>query len=359
MEHYFKIVFWFSRRVGGDKKLEAFTLQRALFKLLGFYWWDRGSSVPLPDLFKIWIYPVLYPILLLVVSYLTIKAVTQMDIIDDYDYVRKVNGFVVSMTFIASALKCFYLRFIGEDIRYLIQMTEDIGEVNTTNEPLAGALRTCVNYLSLLFCNAGTWTLYYLITYQDVPFPTDYPWNQQYTLGWFIAFCLTFLCALFCATIHTLVDTIYPMSVEVITIHIERIRIHLSFIGSGKWSDQTRLYQAVETHVVLLRVHKQMKKCFGMLFVAQAVYTVLHACVLIFAVVNFNSLSFAMYDNAWYNCNPSTRKVLLLFGEACKKQAYLEGFGTVRAALPTYLRSLQESISYFLVLKTVTSEAER
>lgn len=55
-----------------------------------------------------------------------------------------------------------------------------------------------------------------------------------------------------------------------------------------------------------------MKKCFGMLFVAQAVYTVLHACVLIFAVVNVSLICLAR--KLINSINPVPRFKPLLLG---------------------------------------------
>ncbi|KAK9506528.1 hypothetical protein O3M35_008450 [Rhynocoris fuscipes] len=374
MDVYYKCAFWFCKKITGEKIMGIFTVQKALLKVLGYYWFSGGWKLPLPNIIKAWFYPVLYPSVEFIVSYLTIKAVTSMIASNDYEFTRKINGYIVSMTFIACALKSIYFRIIDKDVQKLIEMIEKIADVDIENGPIANAHRACTSYATLLLINAGSWALYYLITHFDFPFPTAYPWNQETTLGWWTAFFITFNCAFYCALIHTLVDTVFPMCVAVITYHINQIKTSLRKLGTeGKWSDQYLIIQAIQLHVKILRVNKQIKKCFGLLFVAQSVYTVLHACSLIFAVMqadetvaplmsalpmlsaayaqlfmycyygqtltnHHESLSFALYNNCWYCCNTRLRKLIIIFGEGLKKDIYLEGFGTVQASFPTYLK---------------------
>ncbi|XP_014261896.1 odorant receptor 85c-like [Cimex lectularius] len=378
----------YSVAIAGDKKLEVYTLYFSFLNFLGFDWKQGGINVPVPAWVKFKVYPASYPIMMLIVSFLIIKLNVEVEPKTEFEMIKMINGFIVSMTFIAAFAKLLYLRIIKNDILELLNMSVTVGPISAEKPVVKDTIRSCVLYFILLNANVGTWTVGYLWLHNDLPFAAAFPWDESTVVGFSLSFNVDVLCAFYCSIGHTVLDISFPLVVSTMCWHIQRLEKLLSTLGKDYFIDRMILDKAVDLHVRLLR---QVIVCYNQLIVAQSVYTVLHSCILIYAVVKVSNkveaalssvpmlsasyaqlymycsygqlltdkthtLSFAAYNNEWYRCPPKLRKSLVLFLEATKRAVHLKGFGNIQASLANYLHSLQDSVSYFLVLKTLTSD---
>jgi len=70
---------------------------------------------------------------------------------------------------------------------------------------------------------------------------------------------------------------------------------------------------------------------------------------------SFNNLRLSLCDNLWYECTLSQQKALAIALEVSKRSVYMTGWSVVTATLRTYVLTIRESISYFLIIQTLTA----
>ncbi|XP_014261973.1 odorant receptor 85b-like [Cimex lectularius] len=376
-----------------EGRLRIFTLQRVLLKILGFEWWKEGLNFPLPDFMKKWGYQAFWVILMICDIVLTLKASVWMAIDNDLKYTIKMNGIIVMMPFVGSLIKIFYLRYMQKEFIELIETCESIGHLDMEEESIQSGLRLNFVYINMLLSTVGIWAIFFTIINHEIPVATDFPWSQDVALGQFFSLMIDFYCGINCCLAHSLLDTIFPVSAIVIIAHLATLRKKLAKLGCNKYQDEVLLNESIELHNKLLSMSELLQICYNEVSVAQSLYSVMHSCVLIFAVEQvpnkfsvlvssfplllcsyaqlwmycsfgqmmtdeFDKISFALYNNRWYACSISSRKALVTFAQACQKKVGLKGVGNINASYSNFLHKIQDSVSYYLILKTVTSESD-
>ncbi|BES88125.1 Hypothetical protein NTJ_00931 [Nesidiocoris tenuis] len=374
--------------LSGDEKMKIFTIQRAFLNILGFNWFEGGIGLFLPGFLKHNAYRCIYPSWMIVTGILTLDYALRFQDV----FIQKINGYICSMTFFSAALKIIVFNIYGSRVKKLYEEVEALGVLNAKTPKIEGHLKVGLSYAALVFSNAMTWSLWWLLVHADIPFGITLPWESK-GFNFLFTVQVGFLAACFCALCHILVDTTFQMLVAGITFHIDRLSELLSQLGSNqkKLSDDAIMASAVDLHVELLKIANLLAAGYSDLFVCQSVYTVVHSCILLYGAVNvdnkvevvmnqgtmlatsyaqllvycfygdlltskFEELLFSSYDNAWYQSPLKVKKSLAHFSKMTHRRISLRGFGGVQPSLSNWLHSLQDSVSYFLFLKTVTTE---
>nr|APZ81453.1 olfactory receptor 31 [Adelphocoris lineolatus] len=376
--------------ISGDKKLMLFSIQKAFLNILGFDWFPGGVNLPLPAFVKHTLYRLLYPVLMIVVAILILVYVFTHEVVTENDFIIKINGYIVSMTFFAASFKVLIFIFQKNMFKELFLMVEMVGAIDTDAPSTKSHIYNCYIYITLVLMNPGTWAAWWVIVHNDTPFRAQYPWGNE-GFGYMLSYFVGVNGAVFCGLCHILVDTSFMMVVAGITLHVDMLSASLSYLGKNRFKDNKILSAAIDKHAELLRVSQHLSQCYSNLFVAQSVYTVGHSCVLLFGAVHvasqvevvmnqgtmlatsysqllvycyygellttkFSDLVFDSYNNKWYDCELSVQKALPNLTLMSMRHVSLRGFGNVHPSKSNWLHSLQESVSYFLFLKTISGE---
>nr|AXX83042.1 odorant receptor [Yemma signatus] len=396
---YYRILMGSLRLVTGHKTIQTWTFHKGCLRILGNDWEVRKPKRSLLRIIWTVLYPASYILLLGISVVLTVKnAITilkhQGKSGDILQFIRAMNGFIVSIAYVYAAAKGIIFKAQGGQLLRLMDMLDELGEQDDDGRPHRDrALLNCTLYMGLLFVTPGAWTIYFVFFHQAIPYPTEFPWSEDTHLGYFASFSTDFVTAVYCAALHSVYDTMFPMVVGVISGHLASLKAKLAKFGGGglDGKEESVLRKCHLKHVDILRIMKHMNDCFRLLFLVQTTYTVLHACVIIYQVMqvsdialaimntspilssaysqllmycyygqllttNFEELKEGLYENKWYNCDGRTKKSLCLMTLMADRPVRLESYGITSAAHHTYLSSLQDSISYYLILKTLTTE---
>nr|QQP19702.1 olfactory receptor 7 [Tropidothorax elegans]QQP19781.1 olfactory receptor 86 [Tropidothorax elegans] len=390
MEEIHRQVLRLACYLTGDEEVQQFTLHKAILQFLGYDWWDKpGWGVQ--KVCKRLLNPVLYMSLLLVVTVLTGHRCFTLDKNDPLGFLLFMNNIIVIFTFSCAMIKTIYMKFFyGKQAKELMDMLVRLGDMKQGRPIWEGSLKACTFFLCLLVNVCFLWAVYCLAKYRVFSYQTSYPWSQDTVHGWLAAFQLSFMTAFYTSQIHSAMDSFFSVSCGIMMAHLQVLTDMLRTIGLPGNRDRATLISAVKLHVNIIRAAEKMNDCGKLLFAFQSLYTVLHACVLIFAFIKaddvlaalsnimpmliasyvqlflycyysqklsnkFEDLHFACYDNLWYRSSQEVQKGLLMFVMASKKQIFLRGLGMAKASFASYLSSIQESISYYLILKTLTA----
>ncbi|BES88124.1 Hypothetical protein NTJ_00930 [Nesidiocoris tenuis] len=368
--------------------MEIFTIQRAFLNILGFNWYEGGVGLFLPGFLKFNVYRTVYPVWLIVAGILCLDyAVKYQD-----NFVQKINGYICAMTFLCAALKIIVFNIYGSRVQNLFQEVEALGDLSAQNPKIEGHLKVCLSYVALVISNPMTWALWWLLVHHEPAAGITLP-GEMKGFTFLLSVEIQFFAACFCGSCHILVDTTFQMIVVGITFHIDRLSTMLSQLGlqNKTLSDDAIMGSAVDLHVKLLKVANLWAEAYSDLFVCQSVYTVVHSCVLLYGAVHvdsmievimsqgtmlatsyaqllvycfygqlltskFEDLLFSSYDNAWYQSPLNIKKSLVHFSKMTHRQIGLRGVGGVQPSLNNWLQSVQDSVSYYLFLKTVMTE---
>nr|AXU25096.1 odorant receptor 5 [Cyrtorhinus lividipennis] len=372
MEATLKLVVKSILILSGDEKYQLFSLQKALLNLVGLDFFQNGPQIRMiPHFVKHKIYPLMFPMWMISIAILVLKHVSSNQPLTQFEFIKQINGIIVSMTFFAASFKFFIFFIFGKSFKELFIETEQLGVIHADNVKLQFHIKTCVGYTTLVASNLGTWVAWFYLKHDDEPFDAAYPWEDK-GFGRLLTYFFGFFAATFCAICHTLVDTAFQMMVAGIIIHIDSVAEKLSLVGSGKIKDRHAMSEIYEKHVKLLRVANNFSRGYSNLFVAQSVYTVGHSCVLLFGAAHvddrveiamsqgtmlmtsymqlliycyygelltskFSGLLFDSYNNEWYECDMAVKKDLGRFALMCHKHISLRGFGNVHPSKSNWL----------------------
>nr|AQM56040.1 olfactory receptor [Apolygus lucorum] len=324
------------------------------------------------------------------VAVLTLTYVFTHEVVTQTDFIIAINSYIVSMTFCAAAFKILIFLVLQKEFKKLFLMVEELGDLDMYAPSTKDHFFNCYMYVTLVLTNPCTWSLWHLIAHNDIPFKSQYPWGDD-GVGYLLSFFFGIMAAVFCGLSHILVDTSFMMVIAGITLHVDKLSQSLSLLGKHRFKDSKIMSAGIDKHAQLLRVSQHLSTCYSNLFVGQSVYTVGHSCVLLFGAVHveskvevvmslgtmlvtsycqllvycyygelltskFSDLVFDSYNNAWYDSDLQVKRALPKFSLMCHRHVSLRGFGKVIPSKSNWLHSLQESVSYFLFLKTISGE---
>nr|WVD93658.1 odorant receptor 45 [Graphosoma rubrolineatum] len=391
---YFNLLIKSFSLVTGEETMSTWTFHKGLLRLLGNDWLVRKGEISLLRIIWLVLYPIMYIMSMVSITTLTIKYVLQREHPTMQEYTRAMNGVVACIAFVYAICKSLVLKLLGKNLRLLMDMTDDLGPVDEVATPHRDrSVRHATLYLGLLCLIPTTWTICSMFYMHNIPFPTDWPWGDHTPFRYFISFSIDFVAATYCAVTHSTYDTIFPVCAGAICGHIASISAKMEKLGTtgDKEKDKKIITECYRLHVALLRISDHINNTFGLVFLIQSIYTVLHACVIIYqvmkvsditlAVLNtapilassyaqfllycyygelltdfFERLRFAFYNNRWYQCDMELKKMLVIMTLAANRTVRLESYGITFAGHKTYVSGLQDSISYYLILKTVTTD---
>ncbi|XP_073992333.1 odorant receptor 4-like [Rhodnius prolixus] len=367
-----------------DDKKVGFTLPKAVFNAIGLSWW--GTPTLLKSLYK----PVAF-IILGFITYGVTNYLSEKEIVDQKTFIEVTVNIIQILSMLFVATKIFLFHCYSSDISDAINTSEILQlKYGVTCSTPTGSKVIKIYATNIAIAVTG-WLV--LGTYKHghplhVSFPFDI--STKHPIRFLIVWFLEVMCGFYVSAGNGAADTIPLYTVNVIVNFGEKLKDLLRKIGQNPDEDVKLLEEALDLHLRILELKDKLIKGFAMLVLVQIVFTISHTCLILFAATKVDialfmsllmpltfadylellvycftgemlsskmeELRFAAYDNQWYNSSIATRKNLIRIMEALKRPISLNGYGIVSACYETYLNSIKESFSYYIVVKTLASD---
>ncbi|XP_014260354.2 odorant receptor 49a-like [Cimex lectularius] len=231
-----------------------------------------------------------------------------------------------------------------------------------------------------------------------IPMYFSAPWESESWLGFITEYILASVCLLCEAHIHTMMDSFVMLLSLQISHRLYLLRLSLEHIGSSGKSEMegmegtiyksnplTTIQLCVDEHVFIRRLMKAYEGLVSVVFLFQVLISTVIIGIVIFSVTtlektvneiikyvpifglvysqiflycwsgenistHYNNLSFACYSSKWYQLPVTHRKQILKFQLNSTKPVKIRGWYITDMALSTFLASVQQSCSYFMIL---------
>nr|QQP19733.1 olfactory receptor 38 [Tropidothorax elegans] len=289
--------------------------------------------------------------------------------------------------FFSSALKHFILALLRKRLKALIVYIEN--EIAYDGTDMSGMKMTII-YGAIVGFTSLIWVFNGLILKGDLLFDENFPWDESKGIGFIAALAFQSIACIYCWFQHVTLDTIPTVACHKMYNSIDKLKSMLAHVGSHGDDEIYFLKSVAILHLKILVGARHVNNTYKHLLLFQIIYLVIHSCCISYCAIKNDNYGFVIsslipmllsaytqlfiyaktgqiltskleelgdscYCSQWYLTSPENKKIIAMIMMEMQKPVEFSSFGITAALYSTYLKCVQESISYFIFLRTMES----